>query len=254
MPRQKTPQEEADRVAGRIRFLKRWSTASVEELIEILECGEFTYPMGQDFDSRVILEHLWELHRDELTPTIQERLQILIGTSRLPHRASDQCNAYLLAFRNERDEVMKLWHARGEKSSVEPWFSRISRKVLLDCICHVQIDDRAIVEGLVEDVAATGWLFSPRFDTMVALGKLRASKGTRAAEVIRQSIYDSTAEIIATRERVLERLLTDPDDWIRCVNCCYGRIHGDSCTSETCPTCLGLGLVHSIGRNLPESH
>jgi hypothetical protein len=242
----RTRQEEADRVAGRVRTLSQWSTAPVGELLRILEIGNYRFPMRRDFDSRLLLEHLWDVHRDELTDEPQARLYALIGSPVLSQRASDQCDAYLLALRGARDEIERLWRSGHSKFPEDSTFSKISHRVLLDCICHVQVGDRAIIEGLIDDLGKDTWLFLPRFETMLALGKLKAARGTRAAQVIKRSIYDSTAAVINARERVLARLMTDPGSWERCTNCCHGRVRGDSCTSGDCPICLGLGSVQSV--------
>jgi hypothetical protein len=126
--------EEAVRIATRRRILNQWSTATVDELLDILERGAYAPPMGRRYDSAIIVEHLWELHSDELTPVIQDRLRLLIGSAMLPERASPECNAYLLALRGERDELIKLWRSGGTPIIV-----------LLDCLCHIEIVDELVV-------------------------------------------------------------------------------------------------------------
>ncbi len=78
----------------------------------------------------------------------------------------------------------------------------------------------------------------------MAVGRLKSARETQAAAIIRKTIYESTPEVAAARDRVLERLETDAASWVRCEDCCHGRVHDEICLPKPCPACLGLGVVH----------
>ena len=91
--------------------------------------------------------------------------------------------------------------------------------------------------------------FGLKFDMMVSLGKIGPAAGERAAAVIRRTVYDSQASVIAVRDRVLERVVSSEDAWTVCGDCCYGQIHNtEGHGMKRCSVCLGLGYRHSDGR------
>jgi hypothetical protein len=69
----------------------------VEELLQILESGEYRPPMQKDFDSTIIVDHLWEVHRDEFDAATRLRLGALVGSPVLCASASRHLEVYLLA-------------------------------------------------------------------------------------------------------------------------------------------------------------
>jgi hypothetical protein len=75
--RQPLEQDRADigRVKARIGVLTLWYSLPCEDLIRIIEVGEYSFPMVRDNDSCILVDHLWHLHRDELTQELQQRLQ-----------------------------------------------------------------------------------------------------------------------------------------------------------------------------------
>jgi hypothetical protein len=231
-------QSETVRVATRRTILHEWSTATVDELLRILERGEYPSVMKKEDDSRIILDHLWELHRDELTTTIQDRMHRLVGSVALSERASFACNAYLLALRDEGGKLVELWRT-GDVGS-RSWADTF---VLMDCFCHVQVEERSVVNDIIGIIEKPYWIFGPRFEAMMAVGKLESGRGRRGADIIREVVFDSTPSIIAARDRVIERLTTEPTIWITCTVCCHGRVHSEGCTAIACPNCLGLGVV-----------
>jgi hypothetical protein len=257
-----------ERVRGRIRILTAWSVASVEELVQVLEHGEYPYPMRKERDNAIVLQHLWELHRDEIGPTVQKRLQSLIGSAALTVEASRNLECYLFALSGDIDGLMEHWRLyhvvkeriaeRRRLAQLDPekyraeWTHEVFRQrlgiywgALMDCFCHLQLADQKIISYLIDLVEQPAWHFGFRFDEMMILGKLDAARGTRAAEVIRKVVYDSTPHIIAVRDRILQRLETNGSEWRRCTNCCYGRVHSsDSFGARDCSHCLGLGTVH----------
>ncbi len=227
---------ETDRVQTRVRVLTSWSRAPVPELLQVLERGDYQPPMQKDSDSRIIVDHLWELHRDELVGATQRRLQALLGTELLCPSATRHLEVYFLALAGEGGPLKAIW--RGERPGRTCYADVF---VLMDCFAHLTTSDRGIIDDITTIVAEPG-MFGPRFEAMMTLGRLGAVAGKRAATVIRDSIYDSTPEIAAQRDRVLERIEAEEADWARCAACCYGRVHStESHGARPCPKCLGLG-------------
>lgn len=228
--------QETDRVRTRVCVLTSWSRVPVEELLQLLERGDYWPPMQKDFDSRIIVDHLWELHRDELLEPAQVRLRALVGSALLCPSASRNLEAYLLALAGDEDTLRAIW--RGERPGRTCYADVF---VLMDCFAHLGIRDGSIIDDIIGIVEEPG-MFGPRREAMMTLGKLGAVAGKRAATVIRDSIYDSTLEIAAQRDRVLERIESEEALWARCGACCYGRVHSvESHGARTCPECLGLG-------------
>jgi hypothetical protein len=229
---------ETERVKTRGLILTSWAAASSEELLRILESGEYSYPMNRDYDSGIIVDHLWELHRDELTQHVQQRLRSLIGSSVLSEEASRNLEAYLFALAGDEQELLDLWDSRRTAS-----LARIF--VLMQCFAHTNKCNQAVIDYLI-DMVEEDAPFGIRYDAMMMLGRLDAARGTRAADVIRASIYDSSPWVVAARNHVLARLETDASQWMRCKECCHGLVHDPrSCCGVSCPHCFGLGFVQA---------
>ena len=230
---------DATRVEIRSRTLAQWSLASVVELLTILEGSLYVPPMKRDHDSQFIVDHLWRLHRNELTEPVLRRLRLLVGTNVLSERAIWDLSAYLLAFEGERTKLQALWESRHvARRSFADMF------VLMDCFVHLQIDDPKVIEELIQMVEKPAFMFEPRRVAMMTLGSLSAVRETRAAEVIRRVVFDSEPYITAGRDRVLEFLETPAIEWATCSRCCYGRVQKpDSHGTKPCPDCVGIGWI-----------
>lgn len=231
-------QRDTDRVRTRGDVLIAWSSAPVEALLQVLERGEYQPPMRKDFDSTIIVDHLWEAHRDELAGDIRRRLQALVAERALCSSASRNLEAYLLALAGDEASLRAIW--RGERSGRTCYADAF---VLMDCFAHVQISDHEIINDMITLVEEPG-LFGPRWEAMMALGRLGAVAGIHAATAIRKGIYDSGPQVAAQRDRVLQRIETVNAEWVRCGTCCYGRVHeaGNHGTT-TCPECGGMGFL-----------
>jgi hypothetical protein len=226
---------ETERIKTRVRILTQWAAASSEDLLRILESAAYSYPMERDHDSRIIVDHLWQVHRDELTQDAQRRLRSLIGSEMLSGRATLNLEAYLLALRGDEHALVDLWTSPDNLGHTV---------TLMNCFSHTNTRNHAVIGDLIGIVEKTGFFFHPRYEAMMTLGRLDEARGTRAAEAIQASVYDSTPEIVAARDCVLARLNSDPTDWGRCPQCCYGQVHNPSGRGESeCAHCLGLGLV-----------
>lgn len=222
------------RVADRRAQLFEWYAAPVETLVNGLETGLYLPPMKLDFDSRIIADHIWVLHRDELTSEQRERLGTLVGGPRLSPEASEHMALYLATLSGEVDPISSSCRSLGPHLCFKDH--------LLSCVVHLQFGDDAILDSLTTCVATKG-MFGPRFDAMVALGSLDGAIGTKAADVIEEHIYESGPAVAAVRTRVLERLRSHAESWVPCGHCCHGNVHGPTGYEAPCPKCLGLAVV-----------
>jgi hypothetical protein len=230
---------ESERVRTRVRVLTGWSKATTEELLQVLERGQYDYPMNKDFDSRVIVDDLWELRRDELTLPARERLNALLSRAVLCEAARNKLRIYLAALNGDEAQLKAIW------TGAEPGRDCLSDCcALMDAFAFVGLKSQEI-NGDMLAIIESDMFFGVKYDTMIALGKIGPTAGPRAAELIRRTIHDSQPWVIAARDRVLERLVTAEDGWTVCGECCHGRVpnakgHG----SLACPACFGLGFRH----------
>jgi hypothetical protein len=225
---------EIARVGRRTVQLRTWNFAESEDLIRVLEAGIYDFPMRLDFDSRVIVEHLWNVHRDEISGDLLTRLARLVGGPLLGGEASDQLRLYVAALTGDQEAIRRSFKDAGRSATY--------RRDILSCVVHLQLSDSSIITQLVEQIAEQT-MFGVRRQAMVTLGALDGVHDERAIEVIEREIHDSSPEVSATRDAVLQRLRLQPDKWTRCPRCCYGSIHGDNGHADTCPGCHGLARV-----------
>lgn len=225
---------ESARVAARTTQLAEWYAAPVEELVTVLESGHYLPPMNLAFDSRIVTDHLWALHRDELTSEQRGRLGSLLGGARLSAEASEHLALYLATLSGQVDPI------RASCRSLGPHLC--FKDHLLSCVVHLQLAEDGILDSLITCVATKG-MFGPRFDAMVALGSLDGAIGTKAPDVIEEHIYESGPHVAAVRTRVLERLRGRDELWETCRHCCHGNVHGPTGFKQPCPECLGLAIV-----------
>jgi hypothetical protein len=233
-------QAETVRIKMRVHILTQWAAASAQDLLHTLETAGYSYPMARDHDSRIIVDHLWRVHRDELTNHEQERLRALIGSESLSDRASWDLQAYLLALRGDEEGLLGLWTS-GQQANLGQMLT------LMDCFSHLNTRNQTVINDLIGIVEKADLMFHPRYQAMMTLGRLQLAQPIRAADAVRASVYASTPEIVAARDTVLARLSTASTEWERCSECCYGWIHSPRSRGESeCPNCFGLGLVHTV--------
>jgi hypothetical protein len=236
-----TPQPAAlaAKLTARIPTLKQWSEAKPDELLHILETQAYPLQTGKDGDSVYLVDHLWALHRDELTPARQSRLRALVDTDNLSPAASFNVNAYCLALQGESTQLVQLW-----RSEFDARVTFAGLFVLMECFRHVKLQDLTVINEMIDMIDQPTWLFWGRLKAAVTVACLRPGQQTNAAEVIRKVVHNNTTpEIIATRERALQQLATDPALWSRCEYCCYGNVHSNSIIATPCPVCLGFGTI-----------
>ena len=233
--RQSLEQDRTDigRVKARIGVLTLWYSLPCEDLIRILEVGEYAFPMARDNDTCVPVDHIWHLHRDELTQELQQRLHSLVGSAKLSERAAQNLKAYLRAVVGDEDNLIHLWNSKRQAF------------VLMECFSHTNTRNQVVISDLIDLVEKPSFMFEWRRRAMMTLGQLDAARQTRAADVIRKAVYDSTPRIVAARDHVLARLAGNPSDWMRCKECCHGSVHGSSGYAASCPACFGLGSVRT---------
>ena len=230
-------QGESERVRTRVRVLTEWSRAPTEELLQLLERGRYDYPMNKDFDSRVIVDDLWELRRDELTLPARERLSALLTSAVLCEAARNKLRIYLAALGGDEEQLKAIW------TGAEPGRDCLSDAcALMDAFAYIGTKDQEIIGDMLAILEAD-MFFGVKYDTMIVLGKIGPDAGPRADAIIRRTVYDSQPWVIAARDRVLERLAAAANAWTVCGECCHGRVpdvegHG----ALACPTCLGLGF------------
>src|SRR5215468_6173197 len=109
--------------------------------------------------------------------------------------------------------------------------------------------DQDIIAQLIK-IVETPFMFGPRWEAMVALGKIGTSAGPRAVDVIEKSIYDSSDHVTAVRNRVVARIRQPASNWIQCPHCYRGYVDGIGSnipSVHTCTECLGLGRLPRSG-------
>ena len=164
-------QSDAIRLTRRTKTLRHWSTADADELLDILEKGAYPPYMGKDYDSTILVDHLWTLHRDELTAQRQQKIRSLIDSEMLSRTASFHCNAYCLAFGGESDNLSEMW-----RSESDLWRSFDGLLVLMERFCHIQTEDLGIIHALNGMIEQPSWLFQARFKAMITAGSLDAAR------------------------------------------------------------------------------
>lgn len=226
---------------SRIEILTEWSKAPVGNLITFLERGEYASPMGPR-DGRVIVEHLWELHRDEVTSEIRDRLRYWIGTANLHPGTTDRLIVFLAALDYDEARLKAIW--TGALPGRNCWAMTI---YLMEAFAYVRSSDKEVIDDFIA-VFDMETPFQCKFETMLNLGRM-GQIAAAATDIIRARVYDSELYITAARDRVLERLTTSDREWERCPHCCYGRVHGDRLFGVgSCRECVGTGYVRVSGK------
>src|SRR5262249_9400397 len=134
--------EEVARVVQRTRQFGEWLQAPVEDLIRTLELGDYAYPMARDNDSRHLVDHIWDLHPDELTPYHVRRLTSLVESTQVSAQASQHLSLYLAALEYDLDVIRDACAEAGE-------FLTYREHHLVSCLVHVNLADTAIIDSLI---------------------------------------------------------------------------------------------------------
>lgn len=233
---------ESDRIAGRVAIFQSWKDRSIEALIGILTNADFRPPMDVFHGSQHLVERLYKIHGPRLTPEHCAQLRAF-GDS--PCRHDDQRSAqaslrqYLCVLENDPSRLVAVFEQH------EPALIGRSWSAFVAAVGDLRIAHPPILTYLINFVARAG-MFGPRFDAMLALGKIGAPAGPRAAEVIVGAIYDSDAAVTALRDRIIKRIRSAPSDWIVCPACFHGYVDGVSSglpSVQSCRQCFGIGAI-----------
>jgi hypothetical protein len=215
----------------------KWSNMSVDELLTLLENAEYDWP-ATPRDAYIIAEHLWKVHRDELAASL-ERLEVLSRSARLDINAKRKFTTYLPALLRDEAAVARIW--KREIPGRSTWEDTVA---LMEAFAYLGNPDQAIITDMLA-IFDNALPFFRKHETMLKLGAMGSVAGARTAEVIRNRVYDSQADVINARDRVLDRITSGDEMWTRCPICSYGYVHGLRGCDAHCKRCLGIGQVRA---------
>jgi hypothetical protein len=229
---------ETARTRERVSIYNQWATAPTERLVGLLDGGDYAELIGPSHGRDYLIRLLYRLRWHELGP-FRDRLVTIAG--RDPRDPSErtawlQLAQYLAVFDGDVERLILLYRGRPR------WSCLID---FLECFGDARIRDPILVWQIINIVDAPG-MFGPRYEAMVALGKIGRFAGPRTVEVIQRRIFDSSESVRNLRERVLRRIQTPSYAWEDCPHCCRGWVSMETYSIAwpgPCPTCLGLGVV-----------
>lgn len=243
---------ESARIAERVAIFNSWLDCSIDKLIDIVTAQRFYEPMDVLHGSLHIIERLYKIHGPQLTDEHLDRLEQFAGST---DAHCDQISAqlmlkgFLAVLKNDPCRLKPLWEHQCSNSDTVWWSNRNidwwAWPALTDAAGDLPTTDRGIIEYLIR-VVATPFMFAPRYSAMVGLGKIGPPAGQHAIEVITRSIYDSSEDVTAIRDRVVARIREPAGSWVRCSHCHRGYVDAmayDIPSVEECVECLGLGHV-----------
>gem|GEM_PF-3562532 len=249
-------QAETTRVAKRIAIFKSWANCGIDELIDILIERRIHEPMDVFYGSLHIINRLYKIHGPQLSERHLARLEQFAQPNNLGselERAQKELQCFLTVLQNAPNRLKAFWE-RHHNPNVDwqTWDWR-TWDAFTDAAGDLPTLDQDIIAQLIK-VVETSYIkvdetpfplmFGPRRKAMVTLGKIGPPAGLRAVEVIEKSIYDSSDDVTAIRNRVVARIQQPASDWIQCPNCYHGYVEGnrdDDPHVYTCAKCLGLG-------------
>ena len=225
------------RFGPRDTVLFAWSRSTVSELVAMLILDRYRDPMTKR-DARLIVDHLWQLHRDDLTLPVRNAFYESIRKGYWDTAALRKARIYLAALEYDEKRLKAIW--TGVIQGQVTWSERFA---LMEAFAYVQTSDHDIVSDMLQ-AFSMDVPFSAKFETMMNLGRIGETSGDESAEAIRRCIYDSSDVIVAFREQVVRRVTSSSYDWVMCGCCCYGRVHhASSFHAQLCSECLGIGFV-----------
>jgi hypothetical protein len=236
--------EQADMAAAaeRRNTLRFWRTCETDDLIVLLETGDFPPQTSVRRDSRILIDEIYYARADGLSSPQVARLEAVVARrhfSVLGSAVVYDLECRLAVMLKDRPRLERLWRLHGAKGQGFSYDFAIAAGDLA-------LDLPDVIEYFVETVEHNGPL-EPRFFAMLALGKIGASAGPRAAETIATHIYDSSESVSKLRDRVLLRIRMPSSNWQMCDACVRGMVpdvHGFP-MFDRCSRCCGLG--HTLG-------
>ena len=230
-------QHEEDQVNRRVNIFRSWVESSTDELLRILENVEFRPPMDAFHGHRHIVRQLYYSPDRVLS---REQLGRLDAIARPPQDlVADQLECALAVLHKDRDRLERFWSRRSATHGVS------DSEAFTIAAGDLQLDSRDVVEHLIETVRRPN-LFEPRFNAMVALGKIGAPAGDDAASAIAEHIYESSQWVAAVRSLSIQRIRTSASDWSACADCVRGMVPDmdDGLPYfRPCPACYGLSWI-----------
>jgi len=224
------------------RILTEWYEAPFENVLLLLERGQYEEPMQKDFDSDYLVDHLWKVHRDDWQPVARVRLSTLIATDLLSPSASQHLGWCLHALDGREADLLALWR---NPASTYPYNDTWH---LMECLAHTGTKDAGLINDLVRMIGQDG-LFEPRRIAVRTLAQIGHAAWPEAAAAIRSNIRDGEPWITAFRDRALERIGSPDEEWTRCSHCCFGYIHPQKGHGVAeCPACFGIGVTRIDSR------
>ena len=242
-------QAETTRVAKRIAIFKSWANCGIDELIDILIERRIHEPMDVFHGSSYIVERLYKIHGPQLTERHLARLEQFAQANNLAskqERAQKELQCFLTVLQNDPDRLKAFWERHHN-----PNFDLPAWEAFTDAAGDLPTLDQDIIAEFIELVETPRpVMFGPRRKAMVTLGKIGPPAGLRAVEVIEKSIYDSSDDVTAIRNRVVAHIQQPASDWIQCPHCYHGYVGGISRNDHhihACAKCLGLGHIPKAG-------
>ena len=221
----------------RARARQAWQDAPIGELLDLLEAEKGVRDAG------FILDTLYYARSATLRPAHIERLNVVADDQsfRLGWMAAARLEGYLTVLEGRPSRFFRYWDSLRLKGS------RTVRFEIMTAAGDLQIDRADVLKYLVGHVAQ-GIMFQPRFDSMLALGKIGPRAGEAAAAAIEQHIYESSDLVASIRRLAIARIRSTSDDWIRCDTCVRGWVldtaHRVPYFAQ-CSRCFGLAHVSS---------
>lgn len=215
-----------------------WARASAERLVDVLEREEYAQPYVGKKDARFLLLLLFQIRAEDLAarPDLIARLRSLqLGPEY--GEAGSMLKQDLAVLEGDVASLKELYRN---------WSYGRSAGLFIEAYGDLRSADPEVVEELISVIEWRGGFSWPRIDAMVALGKIGAGAGLRAAQTIRAQIEEGSEYLPALKDLVLKRITTPPESWVKCDQCCRGRvleIRSHYVWPIPCPRCLEMGFV-----------
>ena len=236
-------QAETTRIAARVAIFNAWTNCGIDALMDIVIERRFQEPMDVFHGSSHIINRLYKIYGPQLTRRHLARLEQFAQATNLGNdqeSAQERLQCFLAVLQNDPDRLKVFWE-RHHHPNVD-WSTW---DAFTDAAGDLPTLDQDIIAQLIK-VVETPFMFGPRMEAMVALGKIGPPSGLLAADVIEKSIYDSSAQVAAIRNRVVARIRQLASEWIQCPRCYRGYVDGINYnipSVDTCAECLGLGRL-----------
>src|SRR5262249_31623089 len=187
-------------IHDRERTFRSWQAYSTNDLLGILEHGEFPPPMDPFYGAQHIIEQLYYSPRRALSSEQLGRLDAMAASScaSLEPAVALRLECWLAVLHRDRDRLERFWSR---------WIGTVklaASDAFATAAGDLQLDSGPVIDSFMEVVRSSG-MFGPRFDAMVALGKIGSSAGETAAATIAAHIYQSSQQVAAVRDLSIER-------------------------------------------------